>query len=73
MDLSPLSTRITCLHDGGVAILLVDAETERIPYTDEDGNPLYFCLEGQHVVTLQGETLRRGGMVHHDTSLPPVV
>jgi len=54
MKLSPLSTHITCPRDGGVAILLVDVETESVPYTDEDGNPLYYCLEGQHLATCHG-------------------
>lgn len=61
MDPSPLSTRITCPRDGGVAVLLVDIETESVPYIDEDGNPVYFCLEGHHVVTLQGETSQGRG------------
>ena len=30
-------------------------ETESIPYTDEDGNPLYYCLEGEHVFPLESD------------------
>jgi hypothetical protein len=61
MDLSPLSTRITCPRDDGVAVLLVDVETESVPYTDEDGNPLYYCPEGQHLVTCHRNDAWGGG------------
>ena len=45
----------TCPIDEDDAILLVDAETESIPYTDEDGNPLYYCLEGEHTFSLESD------------------
>jgi hypothetical protein len=73
MDLSHLSKQITCPHDGGAATLLVDVETESIPYTDEDGNPLYYCFEGEHVLTLQGKNVLGGGALRRDASLPSVV
>jgi hypothetical protein len=38
-----------CPMDQEDAILLVDVETETIPATDEDGNMLYYCTEGQHI------------------------
>ena len=37
-----------CPMDQEEAILLVDAETETVPVTDEDGNLMYYCVEGQH-------------------------
>ncbi len=70
MDLSPLSKHITCPCDGSSATLLVDVETERIPCTDEDGNPLYYCLEGGHLVTRHGNNAWGGGKVRQDASLP---
>ncbi len=39
----------TCEEDGDEGILLVDAETESEPTTDEDGSLLYYCPEGQHI------------------------
>jgi hypothetical protein len=39
----------TCPDDEEEATLLVDVETETIPKRDEDGNLLYYCVEGQHV------------------------
>lgn len=72
MDLPPLSKYITCPREGGVATLLVDVETESVPYTDEDGNPLYYCQEGQHVFPLKGENARGGGTLPRDASLPSV-
>jgi len=37
------------------AILLVDVETETIPATDEDGNMLYYCIEGQHTFAVDDD------------------
>jgi len=37
-----------CPMDGEDAVLLVDADSETMPITDEDGNVLYYCLEGEH-------------------------
>ncbi|GAC1566242.1 MAG: hypothetical protein NVS3B14_07170 [Ktedonobacteraceae bacterium] len=48
MSFWPFSKHETCPLDDDDAILLVDVETECEPYTDEDGNPLYYCLEGEH-------------------------
>ena len=45
----------TCPIDEDDAILLVDPETESIPYTDEYGNPLYYCIEGEHVFPLESD------------------
>ena len=73
MEPSALDTRITCPRDGGVAVLLVDAETECIPYVDKDGHPAYFCLEGHHVVTLQGKTSKGGEELRLAASLPLAV
>ena len=39
----------TCPEDEEEATLLVDVETETIPKRDEDGNLLYYCVEGKHV------------------------
>jgi hypothetical protein len=38
-----------CPMDAEEAILLVDAETETVPATDEDGNLQYYCVAGQHI------------------------
>ena len=45
----------TCPIDEDDAILLVDPETESIPYTDEYGNPLYYCIEGEQVFPLASD------------------
>src|SRR5260370_42283021 len=42
----------TCTEDEEEATLLVDPETETIPETDEDGNLLYYCIEGQHIFSV---------------------
>jgi hypothetical protein len=42
----------TCPEDEEVATVLVDVETETVPVTDEDGNLLYYCLEGQHIFSV---------------------
>jgi len=42
----------TCPEDEEEATLLVDVETETVPVTDEDGNLLYYCVEGQHVFSV---------------------
>lgn len=55
MGLWPFSKHETCPIDEEDAILLVDAETESIPLTDEDGNPLYYCMEGEHTFALEKE------------------
>ncbi|HEV2581129.1 MAG TPA: hypothetical protein VGT44_09770 [Ktedonobacteraceae bacterium] len=47
----------TCPIDEEDAILLVDVETESIPLTDEDGNPLYYCMEGEHTFALESESV----------------
>ncbi len=41
-----------CPEDEEQATLLVDVETETIPQTDEYGNLLYYCVEGQHVFSV---------------------
>lgn len=51
----PFSKYAICPLDGGTGILLVDAETESIPSTDEDGNPLYYCLEGEHPFSVKAK------------------
>ena len=43
------------------AILLVDVETESVPYTDEDGNPLYYCMEGEHTFSIESDDDWGGG------------
>lgn len=45
----------TCPIDEEDAILLVDVETESVPLTDEDGNLLYYCLEGEHTFTVENQ------------------
>jgi hypothetical protein len=42
----------TCPEDEVEATLLVDIETESVPVTDEDGNLLYYCVEGQHIFSV---------------------
>jgi hypothetical protein len=42
----------TCPVDEEEAILLVDVETEAVPATDEDGNLLYYCIEGHHIFSV---------------------
>ena len=42
----------TCPYDDEEGILLVDAETETIPETDEDGDLQYYCVAGQHTFSL---------------------
>jgi len=42
----------TCPEDEEEAMLLVDVETESVPTTDEDGNLLYYCIEGQHIFSV---------------------
>jgi hypothetical protein len=56
----------TCPEDEEEATLLVDVETETIPTTDEDGNLLYYCLEGHHIFSVdedgrasQGESRKK--------------
>ena len=44
-----------CPMDQEDAILLVDVETETIPATDEDGNMLYYCIEGQHIFAVDDD------------------
>jgi hypothetical protein len=51
MDLSWLKHH-TCPEDEEEATLLVDVETESEPVTDEYGNLLYYCVEGQHVFSV---------------------
>ena len=45
----------TCPIDEEDAILLVDVETESVPLTDEDGNLLYYCLEGEHTFAVENQ------------------
>ena len=45
----------TCPEDEEEATLLVDVETESVPVTDEDGNLLYYCVEGQHVFSVDDD------------------
>ncbi len=42
----------TCPVDEEEATLMVDVETETVPATDEDGNLLYYCVEGQHIFSV---------------------
>ncbi len=42
----------TCPEDEEEATLLVDVETETVPETDEYGNLLYYCIEGQHIFSV---------------------
>ena len=51
----PFSKHETCPLDEDDAVLLVDAETESIPLTDEDGNPIYYCFEGEHTFSLESD------------------
>jgi hypothetical protein len=73
MELPALHTHITCPRDGGVAILLVDVETERLPYFDEDGNPLYHCLKGRHLLTGHRMIDRGDGRLNHYSTHPSVL
>jgi hypothetical protein len=41
-----------CSHDHGLAVLLVDIESERVPRRNAQGKLLYYCLRGQHVFSL---------------------
>jgi hypothetical protein len=59
MDLWPFKHQ-TCPDDGEDGVLLVDVETESIPVTDENGNPLYFCVEGEHTFTVDGDDVWGG-------------
>jgi len=36
----------TCPYDDEEGILLVDAETETMPETDEEGDLQYYCIAG---------------------------
>jgi hypothetical protein len=45
----------TCGLDKGDGILLVDIETETVPYTDKQGNRLYFCTHGNHVFAVDAQ------------------
>ena len=46
MDLEQIKYQ-TCSWDDGEGILLTDID-ETMPATDEDGNLLYYCLDGNH-------------------------
>ncbi|HZS76806.1 MAG TPA: hypothetical protein VFA41_09355 [Ktedonobacteraceae bacterium] len=54
------STHHTCPYDDEEAILLVDVETESVPVTDEDGNPMYYCLEGEHTFSVDSDDWEGG-------------
>lgn len=54
MNLWPFKHQ-TCPLDEEDAILLVDVETESIPYTDDEGNMLYYCLEGEHTFVIESD------------------
>ncbi len=54
MDLWPFKHQ-TCPVDDEDAILLVDVETESVPLTDEEGNMLYYCLEGEHTFSVDND------------------
>jgi hypothetical protein len=54
MDLSALKYRI-CPYDQTLACLIVDVETESVPYADADGTLLYYCQGGGHTIALAGE------------------
>jgi hypothetical protein len=41
-----------CQEDEEDAILLVDPETETVPVTDADGNLLYYCIAGEHILAV---------------------
>ena len=45
-----------CPEDEEEATLLVDVETESVPVTDEDGNLLYYCVEGQHIFSVDEDS-----------------
>lgn len=45
----------TCALDKGDGILLVDVETETIPFTDKEGNRLYFCIDGCHMFAVDAQ------------------
>jgi len=45
----------TCPIDEQDAILVVDVETESVPLRDEDGNLVYYCLEGEHTFSLENQ------------------
>jgi hypothetical protein len=41
-----------CPRDHGLAVLLVDLESERVPRYDVQGQRMYYCLKGHHVFSL---------------------
>jgi hypothetical protein len=51
MNLSWLKHHV-CPEDEQEATLLVDVETESVPVTDENGDLLYYCVEGKHVFSV---------------------
>ena len=48
-----------CPLDEQDGVLLVDVETETVPATDEDGNPLYYCLAGEHTFSVDAQEATR--------------
>lgn len=41
-----------CPRDHGLAVLLVDLESEQVPRCDVRGQRMYYCLKGHHVFSL---------------------
>ncbi len=66
MNLQPIRYHI-CSLDHGEGILLVDVESETIPRTDARGNPLYYCLAGHHIFSIE-----RGEREKPIRKLPPL-
>lgn len=62
MDLQMIK-RHSCSLDQGDGILLVDIETETIPRTDGGGNPLYYCLAGHHIFSVDAHN----NSIHHQS------
>ena len=44
-----LHRHCSCPLDHGLAVVLVDIETEQIPFCDREGRPLYYCMKGHHI------------------------
>lgn len=59
MDLWPFKHH-ACPDDDEDGVLLVDVDTETIPVTDDDGNPVYYCLEGEHTFTVDADDVWGG-------------
>lgn len=44
-----------CPEDDEEAVLLVDPETETEPVLDEDGNLMYYCRGGEHLMAVDAD------------------